>query len=94
MEVEILEARKEDTEKEIKELNSITNNLLLLEFGTAEFLKKDFIKRINSEIEWKELILSELDSSINFKTYGYHYPPEVEDMNEDLIKGISPKDLK
>lgn len=88
MKIEHLQVRKEDMEKEIKELNSIADNLLLLEFGTAESLKKDFVKRINQEVEWKELILSELDSSINFETYGYHYPSEVEDMNEDLIKGV------
>lgn len=86
MEIEHLEVKKEDCEKEIRELSSIADNLDKLEFWENTPLKKEFIKRIGQEIEWKELILSELVSSINFKTYGYHYPLEIEAQNEDIIK--------
>jgi len=81
MNIEILEIRKQDTEQEIKKLHSTAN--ILSELDIQDDIKKEFIKRIEKEIEWNELILSELDTSINWKL-NYNYSEEQEDYDRDL----------
>ena len=82
MNIEELEIRKEDTEQEIKKLHSTAN--ILSNLDIQEDIKKEFIKRIEKEIEWNEIILSELDSSLSFKLNGYDYSSEQEDYDRDL----------
>lgn len=69
--VEKLEIEKEDTEQVLKKLNSTA--LKFEEFSkdnaVSEEVKIIFnksLKEINNEIEWREMILQELDDSINF----------------------------
>jgi len=81
MKIEELEIRKEDTEKEIKKLHSTAN--ILSELDIQEDIKKEFVKRIEKEIVWNELILSELDTSINWEL-NYNYSEEQEDYDRDL----------
>lgn len=70
MSVENLQIQKEETEREIKELHIISNNLEemrdKLPSGVAKEKTIHFIKEIEKELEWEEVILQEIDTSINF----------------------------
>jgi len=93
MEIEHLQIRKEEEEKELNNLHKIANDIEETEFFKEDDLKIEFLTRVNKEIEWREVILSELDQSISFKLDSYFYPSEIEAQNEDLIKckSVNPK---
>ena len=69
--VEKLEIEKEDTEQVLKKLNSTASKFekFSKDNAVSEEVKIIFnksLKEINNEIEWREMILQELDDSINF----------------------------
>ena len=70
MEIENLMCDKEDMETTIQQLHTTTDELKVINKKSVGIVKErtsQFIKEMETEIEWNEQILNEINSSIQFE---------------------------
>jgi len=70
MEIENLMCDKEDMETTIQQLHTTTDELEVINKKSVGIVKErtsQFIKEMETEIEWNEQILNEINSSIQFE---------------------------
>jgi len=71
--MENLQIQKEETENEIKQLHNIASEIEILKdktIGLGNHKLDVFIQEISKEIEWSEVVLQEIESSIEFNENG------------------------
>jgi len=93
MNIEKLEVDKEEMEFIIRGLNSTIKKLEVVKdeitpySNPARAITEKTIKELSKEVEWNELILQEIDDSIEFEA-GCNYSNDREDLDEDYTHNL------